>query len=384
VSGRYDVVVVGAGSVGTPAAAALAEAGLRTLVVDGAASVGQGANKAAIGGVRATHSDRGKIALCLRSLKVLSTWRERHGHDIEWHQGGYCFVAYGEREERTLRELLAAQHAFGLDIRWRDRDALLEAVPSLEPEGLIGGTLSPGDGSASPLLTALAFLDVARERGAEFRFRERVTAIDVAGGAVTRVRTDKGEYPTDCVVNAAGAEAAAIARMAGTEAPVRPDCHEGGITEPVARFMEPMVVDIRPAEGSANFYFYQHATGQVVFCITPSPPIWGEDRRSTSGFLPMVSRRMVSVMPRLAALRVRRVWRGLYPMTPDGLPIVGTVDGVEGYVNAVGMCGQGFMLGPGLAEHLCKLVTGRLSTEERSVLSGFSPSRPFAGGERLK
>ena len=93
-----------------------------------------------------------------------------------------------------------------------------------------------------------------------------------------------------------------------------------------------MVVDIRPVTGSANYYFYQHATGQIVFCITPSPSIWGEDCRETSEFLPMVARRMVDVMPRLANIRVRRTWRGLYPMTPDGFPIVGWSKEAEGYL----------------------------------------------------
>ena len=59
--------------------------------------------------------------------------------------------------------------------------------------------------------------------------------------------------------------------MAGIDVPVRPDSHEGAVTEPVARFLEPMVVDIRPVAGSANYYFYQHDTGQVIFCITPEP-----------------------------------------------------------------------------------------------------------------
>ncbi len=43
-----------------------------------------------------------------------------------------------------------------------------------------------------------------------------------------------------------------------------------------------MMVDIRPAPGSTNYYFYQHATGQIVFCITPSPNAWGDDCRETS------------------------------------------------------------------------------------------------------
>ncbi|MDP2958632.1 MAG: FAD-dependent oxidoreductase, partial [Longimicrobiales bacterium] len=87
----YDVAIVGAGSVGAPAALSLAEAGLRVLVIDQYPSVGQGSNKRAIGGLRATHSDPAKIRLCLRSLEVFSTWEERFGDKIEWRKGGYSF-----------------------------------------------------------------------------------------------------------------------------------------------------------------------------------------------------------------------------------------------------------------------------------------------------
>jgi sarcosine oxidase subunit beta len=165
---------------------------------------------------------------------------------------------------------------------------------------------------------------------------------------------------------------------------VTPDSHEGAVTEAVDRFLEPMVVDIRPVPGSANYYFYQHDTGQVIFCITPSPSIWGTDVRETSGFLPMVAKRMVSLIPRLKNLRVRRTWRGLYPMTPDGFPIVGWAKDLEGYLLAVGMCGQGFMLGPGLGELLVRMVKNELSENDRETLSYLSPYREFKGQERLK
>jgi glycine/D-amino acid oxidase-like deaminating enzyme len=98
-----DVVIVGAGSVGAPAAMSLAEAGLKVLVLDHHPSVGQGSNKRAIGGLRATHSDPAKIRICLRSLEVFATWEERFGDKIEWHKGGYSYVAYRPEEERTLK-----------------------------------------------------------------------------------------------------------------------------------------------------------------------------------------------------------------------------------------------------------------------------------------
>ncbi len=381
---HYDVIIIGAGSVGTPAAWSLAEAGIRVLVVDSRSSVGQGSNKAAIGGIRATHSDPAKIRLCLRSIEIFSTWKERTGDDIEWYKGGYLFVAYREREEKILKDLLAIQKPYGLNIDWLDKDALLEVAPDLNPNDLIGGTFSPDDGNASPLLVQHAFYTHAKRLGAEFHFNESVTGIAVEGGRVRGVKTDKGEYGADVVINAAGASATPLAKMVGMDVPVEPDSHEAAITEAVARFLDPMVVDIRPVTGSSNYYFYQHYTGQIVFCVTPSPSIWGEDCRETSGFLPMVARRLVDVMPRLKNIRVRRTWRGLYPMTPDGFPIVGWTKEVEGYLLAVGMCGQGLMLGPGLAELLARMVKHTLTESDHEILQILSPYRQFAGQEKLK
>lgn len=383
-SRAYDVIIIGAGSVGAPAALSMAEAGLRTLVIDQEASPGQGSNKAAIGGIRATHSDPAKIRICLRSLDIFSSWRDRRGDDLEWHRGGYCFVAYAEAEEKSLRELLVVQKGYGLNIDWLDREALLDLIPDLNPDGLRGGTYSPDDGNASPLLAAHAFAAAARRAGAEFVFREKVQSLILANGAVRGVRTDGGEYGAEVVVNAAGGFAADIGRMAGLDLPVRPDSHEGAVTEPVARFLDPLVVDIRPLPASANYYFYQHKTGQVIFCITPSPNIWGTDILETSAFLPMVARRLVNLMPRLRNVRVRRTWRGLYPMTPDGAPIVGWAREVRGLLLAVGMCGQGFMIGPGLGEMLAQMVVNRLPVEDQKVLDLLSPYRAFEGQEKLK
>ncbi|MCX6562028.1 MAG: FAD-binding oxidoreductase [Candidatus Aminicenantes bacterium] len=380
----FDVVIVGAGSVGTPTAIFLAEQGVRTLVIDKFPSAGQGSNKHAIGGLRATHSDPAKIRICLRSLEIFADWKESHGDNLEWSKGGYVFAAYRRNEEQILKELLVAQKRYGLNIDWLDKKELLEVVPDLNPDGLIGGTFSPDDGHASPLTAAHAFFVRAQRAGAEFRFNESVNGLIVEGGHVRGIRTDKGDYGAEVVVNAAGAWAADLAKYAGIDIPVRPDSHEGAVTEPVAHFLDPMVVDIHPTDTSSNYYFFQHATGQVIFCITPSPSIWGFDTRETSSFLPQVASRMVAIMPRLKNLRVRRTWRGLYPMTPDGAPLVGWAREVEGFLLAAGMCGQGFMLGPGLGEMLAHLIKGDLSQKDREALDYLSPYRQFKGMEKLK
>jgi len=350
---------------------------MKVLVLDKDASVGQESNKKAIGGVRATHSDPAKIRLSLRSIEIFSNWKEAYGEDIEWFQGGYCFVAYRDPEERSLKALLEKQKALGLNIDWLEKEDLLDRVPDLNPDDLLGGTFSPEDGTASPLLAMHAIYDHALDQGAEYHFNEPVTEIVLQGGRVVAVKTPLAVYGADVVVNAAGAWANPVGRLAGLDIPVKPDSHEAAITEPVVHFLDPMIVDIRPVPGSSNYYFYQHITGQIIFCITPSPNIWGFDANETSAFLPMVAKRMVEVMPRLKNIRVRRTWRGLYPMTPDGQPIIGWAREVQGLFLAVGMCGQGFMLGPGLGELIQRAINQRLTRDDMEILKYLDPYRSF-------
>ena len=131
---HYDVIIIGSGSTGTPAALSIAKAGLKVLVVDKCSSVGQESNKKAIGGIRATHSDPAKIRLCLRSIDIFATWKEIYGDDIEWYKGGYSFVAYRNTEENTLKNLLVKQKSYGLNVDWLDAPQMLELMPDLNPE----------------------------------------------------------------------------------------------------------------------------------------------------------------------------------------------------------------------------------------------------------
>ena len=378
----YDVIIIGAGSIGVPTALNLALQKQKVLVIDGESAPGQQNNKKAIGGVRATHSDYGKINVCKRSIEIMKTWKETWGDDIGWMSNGYSYPAYTEEDEKTLKDLMKVQHSYGLNITWVSPEEYNELVPGINKEGLRGSTYSPEDGSCSPLLLGSAYYFHSLEAKVQYRFREKVIGFDMSQSKIEKVITDKGTYSTGMVINAAGNYGKEIAAMAGLNLPVQPENHEAGITEPVARFMGPMVVDMRIRPGSENFYFYQNNEGQIVFCITPKPPITGIDNRSTSVFLPMCTKRMLEVYPRLHSLRVRRTWRGQYPMTPDGFPIVGKSG--DSLINAIGMCGQGFMLGPGLGELITRICLDELTESDLHILQSFNPERDFSGMEALK
>ena len=380
----YDVIVIGAGSTGLPTAYNLAKAGLKVLVIEAEHSPGQGNNKKAIGGVRATHSDFGKINVCLRSIEILKNWSEEMGEDIGWLSNGYSYPAYNETDAKTLKDLMQVQLGFGLNIKCLNPDEYSDIVPGIWKEGLQGSTYSPEDGSCSSLLVSAAYFEHCKEEGVDFHFQEHITGFNIVSSKITKVITDKGIYSSAKVVNAAGSYAREVGQMANLDLPVFPENHEAGITEPVERFFGPMVIDMRVAPGSSNFYFYQNSEGQVVFCITPEPPISGIDTRSTSLFLPMCCKRMLTIYPRLRYLKVRRTWRGQYPMTPDGFPIVGIMDEAENLINAVGMCGQGFMLGPGMGELVTRICLESTTEKDKEVLKSFDPYRQFTGQEAFK
>ena len=288
-----------------------------------------------------------------------------------------------------LKNTARHQKEYGLNIDYVSPDKIKELVPGINDDNLRGGTFSPEDGNSSPLLALHAFYRKSKEFEAEYKFNERVIDIITHNNQITGIKTDKSKYNAQTVINAAGAHANEIGKIVNINLPVIPESHEAGITEPVKKFFSTMVIDIKPATdekfgNSKNYYFYQNKEGKVIFCLTPDPFIPGLDRFETSSFLPQITKRMVNLLPRLKNIKVRRTWRGLYPMTPDGNPIIGKVNGIDGYINAVGMCGQGFMLGPGLGELLSRIVNEKLESKDHLMLEELALNRDYYKVENLK
>ena len=378
----FDIIIAGAGSVGVPLSMFLSKEGYKVCVIEKNSSPGQGQNKAAIGGVRATHSDSSKIKTCLKSIEIFSTWKEIYGDDIGWRKGGYLFPVYSENDEKVLKDLLNIQKKYGLNIEWISADDVKSIVKGINTESLRGGTYSPDDGSASPLLSINSFYFKSLEYQTEFVFNEKIN--EITKNKNFKIKTDKNEYESKYFINCAGANAKEISLMLGVDIPVKPDSHPAGITEPIERIFEPMIVDIRKGEKSKNFYFYQNFEGQIIFCLTPEPPRWGYDRNFSSEFLNEMAKRILKLLPSLRNIRIRRFWQGLYPMTPDGFPIVDfDAGGVENYIVACGMCGQGFMLGPGIGWVITEILSGRKKRDDDMIIN-FKISRSFSGQEKLK
>jgi len=380
----YDVIIIGAGSVGNVTALILAENKFKVAVIDRFSSAGQGQNKAAIGGIRATHIEPSKIYLGQESLSFFKNYNDKYGYSIGWYQGGYLYPIYQENHKETLSKNVLIQQEYGLNINWFSSDEIKELVHGINDENLLGGTWSPDDGSASPVMSAQSFYKEALKLGVDYYFNEKVIDILKDSSKITGLKTDKNIFNAKWIINASGISATEIGNFTNTKIQLLPDSHEAGITEPVAKFLNPMIVDIRKDEGSSNYYFYQNHEGQIEFCITPDPPISGIDNRATSEFLPMVAKRMVNLLPKLASLRVRRTWRGIYPNTKDGSPIIAIDKNYEGMIHAVGMCGQGYMFGPGIGFLINRILLNKLNERDKFILERLSVDRDYSSNELLR
>jgi len=379
---KYDVIVIGAGSVGTPTAYFLAKEGFKVLVLEKNKASGRGQNRAAIGGIRATHSDKAKAMLCLSSIEIFKNWYKNTGDDINWYQGGYFYPIYNEKDKESVLALLKIQKSFGLNIDFITKDKALKVVPDLCEEGLLGAIYSPEDGSASPLKSNYSFFKQAKLEGAEFIFESEVKALIKEKDRFIGVKTDKDIYYCDYIVISSGKDVELFSKELKIKIPVKSDLHEAGITEPVARLFDPMVVDIRSYPDSKNIYFYQNSEGQIVFCLTPSPAKFYESDSSTAEFLVQISSRIFDVYPYFGNLRIRRIWRGYYPNTPDGNPIIELLN--SNVLLLAGMCGQGFMLGPGIGKLSANILSNKLSENEKNIISMLSLFRKFDNVEFFK
>lgn len=380
---KFDVIIIGAGSVGTPTAMALGETGeVKVAVIEKNAEVGLGQNNRALGGVRATHTNFSKIITCLKSIEIFSNWEKKHGDDIGWSKGGYSFLAYSKEHEELLKRSIDLQKSLGLNNDWFNAEQISELIPGILRTRLLGGSYSPDDGRASPPLAIKAFYKYALSLDVEFKFKEIVKNFSIEHNKIKSIITNKDEYETTWVINAAGISASKIGSLVELDLPVYPEIHKAGITESarsLEHFTKPLVVDIRSVPDCHNFYFFQNQENKIAFTISPTHKMPGY-----SDVVPIFAERMEMLIPSIKSLKVLRKWAGAYPMTPDGIPIVGTVDSIEGYINTVGMCGQGFMSGPGIGQLISRVITNQLTEADKEVLDGFSLTRSFKEPEILQ
>jgi sarcosine oxidase subunit beta len=219
-----DVVIIGGGIVGSSVAYHLAESGCaNVLIIEREEKQGLGSTSKSLGGVRAQFATPINIQMSIYSIDLFSRFEEVMGQTADYRAHGYLFCATTESHLEYLRENQEKQKAFGLkNAEMVSREDVVKMVPQMIADDIIGGAYCPTDGFVDPYGVMSGFAKRAKELGARVWLDTAVTGVNVENGAVTGVKTTRGEVSTRNVVNAAGPWAAGVAQMAGVELPVSP------------------------------------------------------------------------------------------------------------------------------------------------------------------
>jgi sarcosine oxidase subunit beta len=349
---RAEVVIVGAGIMGLSIAYNLARNhGLTNVVVLDRTYLCGGASGRNGGGVRAQFSSEGNIRLMQESIRICRDFAREMKINIWFRQGGYLFLVRDEAGRRTLEQSVAVQNGCGLGTRMLSPKEAQQVVPELSLEGVVAASYNGDDGVVFPWPFVWGYAQVAEKLGVEIAPFTDVVGFDTEGSKITAVVTSKGKIATNRVVNAAGAWSPEVARLLGVELPNHPHRHEICSTEPLKPWLKPLVADL-----SNGLYFSQSMRGEIVGGVTNHDVPPGMNMDSSHRFLALYGKALLNTCPILGSVKVLRQWAGCYDLTPDANPIVGEVDDIEGFYQASGFMGHGFMMAPVMGRLLAQYI----------------------------
>ncbi len=322
------IVVAGSGSVGACVAYHLALLGARDVVLAERAQIASGSTGKAMGGVRQQFSSAAEVRLAQESIAFF----EQLGPSW-FQQVGYLFLATTEVGVAELEERRALQAELGVPVERVDP----RFVPGLAADDVLDAVFCGTDGVADPPALTREVVSRSAELG-----------VDV------REDTDARELERDVLVIAAGAYSGEF----GVELPIRPLVRQLLETDPIEGLPDdlPMVI-----EAESGFHF-RRRDDCLRIAMTDAVPRWGfEETEDESVFADRLER-LAHRYPPAAGAHIARAWAGLYDMTPDGHPIIGTVG--DGLYAACGFSGHGFMQSPAVGRAVAEeLLYGESSLD---------------------
>jgi sarcosine oxidase, subunit beta len=349
-----DVIIVGGGIIGASIAYHLTKKGVRDVIVLERDRLGSGSTGKNAGGIRLQFSSEINVRLSQRSLPHIERFADEIGTDPHFRQVGYLFLITTDRDTDAFERSLAMWSRLGVPA---GKITAAEAR-ALFPEARTGdvrfATFCPKDGYADPTSMLNGYVARGREAGVLFNEGAEVTQISCANGAVT-VDTRTDQYTAAHVVDAAGPWAAQVAKLAGVDLPIQPLRRHIFVTETVPGLTADFPLTIEFASG---LYAHRESGGVLLGMADPNEKP-GFDESVNWDFMPTVVERALSRFPILEKTSIKTGWAGLYEDTPDKHPILGTVDGVDGFISAAGFSGHGVMHAPATGELIAELIVDR-------------------------
>ena len=382
-----DVVIVGGGIMGASTAYFLTKAGKKVVVVEREIAA-NGSSSACDGTLFIQSKPAGpKMEMAIKSIDLYAKLATEIPYDFEFKQQGGMILIETEEEYKAIAHIVEEQRALGAPVSIISGNEARKRQPGLS-EGIIAAAYCPKDAHINPMKATLAFLNASIDMGCTFLKRTNVIGIDMKNGCVSSILTSEGNIATPCIVNAAGVWAPEISRMLGLETPIVPRKGEIIVTEPIEPsfngiFLEARYIAIKHSPSIAeksNDFAMKKGIGMVAeqtrsgnILIGSSREFVGFDKSANCAVIEAIAKRALRFFPFLKNISIIRSFAGLRPYTPDGLPYVGAVNGIGGFIMAAGHEGDGIALAPETGRLLAELIENGCC----EPLEMFSPNRLF-------
>lgn len=352
-----DAVVVGGGMMGVCTAYYLRKQGLKNVVLLEKNTVASGSTGRCAASFRAQWGGELNILLGKTCIERFEQLPEFLGVDIGLYQNGYLLVAYTEAQYEQFKKNVALQNSMGVQSSLVTHDEAREICPGIAIDDAVGFSYNKRDGHADPMVTNLAFQELAKREGVIVEKFTEATGFKVGSDAIKGVCTNRGSIDTDIVVNAAGPWAGRVGALAGLNIPVKGERHEILATEPIEPGVCPtMVMSFEP-----DYYMLQRPHGSIIAGCGPrhyraeAAPFDDYELGDSWNFLEHMTGLVKKILPRSSGVRVVRQWSGMYDITPDVQPVIGESDELKGFwVNVSGA--RGFMFGPVAGEMVAEQI----------------------------
>lgn len=391
-SSDYDVVVIGAGIVGSAIARELAGMGLSVALLDARADVGDGTSKANTAILHTGFDAKPgtlESTLVARGHRLLSAYAARTGIPIE--PTGAILVAWDAEQLATLPALQAKADANGYTrCEIIDAAAVYDRVPSLG-SGALGGLTVPDESVTCTWTVNLALATDAVNRGAALLLGRRVEAAQVGAGHTTLV-TDSGPVSTRWVVNAAGLGADLIDAHFGYERfRVTPRRGELIVYDKLARRLVDTIVLPVPTARGKGVLISPTVYGNVMLGPTSEDLTDRTATATSEDGLKSLLDKGERLMPLLLDEEVTATYAGLRAAADRDDYLI-EADAGQRYLLVGGIRSTGLTAGMAIAEHaVSQLRAAGLEMEAATALPdpprmpnlGEASGRPYQDGDAI-